>query len=129
MSLPMVALPYVADTRFHEAMTTFMSGYRGRAIAAVQESRAADPQEPLYAAEAGNLAMAGTDWAVARDGYLRAAELGSFNPAVFRQLAIADRNLGLHAEAVAAARRSVELGRFEPQNLALLDEVVPCITV
>jgi hypothetical protein len=47
VSLPMVAWPYVADSRFHEALTMLMSGDRGRAIALVQEARAAQPQEPV----------------------------------------------------------------------------------
>jgi hypothetical protein len=51
------------------------------------------------------------------------AQLGSFDPSVFRQLAVADQHLGLEVEAVAAARRSVELGRFDPRNRALLDEL------
>jgi hypothetical protein len=40
--------------------------------------------------------MAGGDWATARDAYRRAAQLG-VDPSVFRQLAIADEDLGLQA--------------------------------
>jgi putative inorganic carbon (HCO3(-)) transporter len=123
MPLPTIGWPYAADSRFREALTSLVAGDRGRAVALVLEARAAQPQEPLYAAEAGNLAMAGADWAAAREAYMRAAQLGSFNPSVFRQLAIADEHLGLKAEAVAAARRSVELNRFDPENLAVLHEV------
>lgn len=123
MSVPMIALPFWADSRFHEALTALVAGDRCRAIALVNQAMAAQPQESLYAAEAGNLAMAGDDWAAAREAYAKAAQLGSYNPAVFRQLAIADEHLGLHAEAEAAARRSNELGKFDPQNLAVLPEV------
>jgi len=123
MSVPALALPYVGDDRARQALSTFAAGDRGRATALIAEARAAQPQQVLYAAVAGNLATAGGDWAAAREAYLRAAQLGSFDPSVFRQLAVADQHLGLEVEAVAAARRSVELGRFDPRNRALLDEL------
>jgi hypothetical protein len=77
----------------------------------------------MYAAAAGNIAMADADWARAREAFMTAAGLGSFDPSVFRQLAIADDHLGLHAEAAVAAERSVELNRFDPRNLAVLQTV------
>src|SRR5882672_327846 len=123
MSVPALALPYVGDDRARQALSTFAAGDRGRATALIAEARAVQPQQVLYAAVAGNLATAGGDWVAAREAYLRAAQLGSFDPSVFRQLAVADQHLGLEVEAVAAARRSVELGRFDPRNRALLDEL------
>ncbi|HEY8814256.1 MAG TPA: hypothetical protein VIP57_04035 [Candidatus Dormibacteraeota bacterium] len=67
--------------------------------------------------------MVGSDWTRAREAYLSAADLGSFDPSVFRQLAVADEHLGLRAEAIAAAKRSVELNPFDPRNLAVLKTV------
>jgi hypothetical protein len=120
LALPAVAVPYIADARLHDALTAFAAGDQGRAVSLVTDARSLQPQQPLYAAAAGNVAMAGSDWSRARDAYRTAASLGSFDPSVFRQLAIADGHLGLHDEAVAAAKRSVELNRFDPRNLAVL---------
>jgi len=52
-----------------------------------------------------------------------AARLGAFSPAAFRYLALADDALGRSLEAVAAARRAVELDRYDPQNQAVLNKV------
>jgi hypothetical protein len=70
--------------------------------------------------EAGNLAFERCDWAAARIAYQDAARLGTYNPAVYRNLALADRALGLRSEGKAAARKAVELDRFDPANRALL---------
>ena len=43
-------------------------------------------------------------------------------PLVYRNLALADRELGLMAEGEVAARKAVELDRFDPANRALLAE-------
>jgi tetratricopeptide (TPR) repeat protein len=118
-----IALPYAADSTFHDAMTAFAAGDRGRAASLVADTRSLQPQEQAYAEAAGNVAMAGAEWTRAREAYMTAARLGSFDPLVFRQLAIADDHLGLHAEAIAAAKRSVELNRFDPRNLAVLQAV------
>jgi O-antigen ligase len=115
-----IAGPYAADSRLHDALTEFVAGNHGRAAALAADARSLQPQQQLYAAAAGNIAMASADWTAARDDYMTAARLGSFDPSVFRQLAVADDHLGLHAEAVAAAKRSVELNRFDPRNLAVL---------
>jgi putative inorganic carbon (HCO3(-)) transporter len=123
ISVPALVLPYVGDSRTRQALSTFGAADSGQAAALIAQARAAQPQQALYAAVAGNVATAGADWAAAREAYERAAELGSFDPSVFRQLAVADQHLGLEAEAVAAARRSVELGRFDPRNLAVLQEL------
>jgi O-antigen ligase len=123
LSVVAIGLPYVADTRLHDAFTAFAAGDRGRAGSLAAEARSLQPQEQMYAAAAGNIAMADADWARAREAFMTAAGLGSFDPSVFRQLAIADDHLGLHAEAVVAAERSVELNRFDPRNLAVLQTV------
>jgi putative inorganic carbon (HCO3(-)) transporter len=124
VSVVAIALPYVGDTGLREGLNAFAAGDTGRASRLVSEAGAVQPQQALYAAVAGNLSMAGGDWAAARDAYMRAARLGSFDPSVYRQLAIADEHLGLQAEAVAAARRSVELGGFDSRNRAVLAEVL-----
>jgi putative inorganic carbon (HCO3(-)) transporter len=124
LALPAIAMPYAADSRFHDALTAFVAGDRGRATSLVAEARGLQPQEQVYAAAAGNIAMAESDWTRAREAYITAAKLGSFDPSVFRQLAIADEHLGLQAEAIAAAKRSVELNRFDPRNLATLQAVM-----
>ena len=118
-----IAMPYSADARFRDALTAFAAGDRGSAASLVADARSLQPQQQVYAAAAGNVAMADADWTRAREAYMTAARLGSFDPSVFRQLAIADQHLGLHAEAVAAAKRSVELNRFDPRNLAVLQAV------
>ena len=124
VSVAAIALPYLGDTRLHAGLNAFAAGDIGRASGLVSQAGGVQPQEALYAAVAGNVAMADGDWAAARDAYMRAARLGSFDPSVFRQLAIADERLGLQAEAVAAARRSVELGGFDSRNRAVLAEVL-----
>jgi O-antigen ligase len=118
-----VAVPYSADSRFHDGMTALLAGDQGRAATLIADARSLQPQQPLYAAAAGNAALAGAEWVKAREAYLTAARLGSFDPSVFRQLAIADQQLGLRAEAIAAAKRSVELNRFDRRNQAVLQAV------
>jgi tetratricopeptide (TPR) repeat protein len=76
----------------------------------------------VYAVEVGNTAFERGDWASARIAYGDAARLGTYNPLVYRNLALADRNLGLLSEGMAAARKAVELNRFDPANRALLAE-------
>ena len=124
VSVATIALPFVGDTRLHDGLNAFATGDSGRASRLVSDAGVLQPHQALYAAVAGNLAMADGDWAAARDAYMRAARLGSFDPSVFRQLAVADEHLGLHAEAVAAARRSVELGGFDSRNRVVLAEVL-----
>ena len=125
LSVAAIAFPYVADTRLHDSLAAFTAGDRERAKGFLVDARTLQPQQQMYAAEVGNESMAAADWAAARDGYTTAANLGSFDPSVFRQLAIADEHLGLHDQAIAAAKRSVELNRFDPRNLAVLHALTP----
>ena len=60
------------------------------------------------------------DWATAREAYRTAARLGSYSPEMYRDLAIVEEHFGDHAAALAAARRAVELDRFDPDSQALL---------
>jgi Flp pilus assembly protein TadD len=70
--------------------------------------------------EVANIAFEQGDWSTARTYYLRAGQLGTYNPLVYRNLAFADRNLGLISEARAAALAAYELNRFDPVNQAVL---------
>ena len=70
----------------------------------------------------GNTAFEQNQWAAARTAYQDAAGLGTFNALVYRNLALADRNLGLLPEAREAARKAVQFDRFDPANQALLAE-------
>ena len=83
----------------------------------------------MYAIEAGNYALnldqngnpaTNADWSGARDACQRAARLGSYSPEMFQKLAGVDEHLGYHDEAVAAARRALELDRYDPTSQALL---------
>ncbi len=82
------------------------------------------PYESVYQVEIGSVAFERGLWAEARPAYLSADRLGTYNPRVLRNLALADRNLGLTAEALAAARRALALDRFDPANQALVDQLL-----
>ena len=83
----------------------------------------------VYAIVAGNYALnldendnpaADAEWVAAREAYDAAARLGSFSPEMFRHLAIVDEHLGDHAGAVAAARRALELDRYDAESQQLV---------
>jgi O-antigen ligase len=118
-----IAMPYAADSDLHDSMAALAAGDRVGAASLAADARVLQPQQQMYAAAAGNVAMADSDWTAAREAFMTAASLGSFDASVFRQLAIADEHLGFQAEAVVAAKRSVELNRFDPRNLAELETV------
>ncbi|HXC75627.1 MAG TPA: O-antigen ligase family protein [Candidatus Acidoferrum sp.] len=118
-----IGMPYVADSNLHDSMAALAAGDRVDAATFAADARVLQPQQEMYAVAAGNVAMADSDWTAAREAYMSAANLGSFDASVFRQLAIADEHLGLQVEAVVAAERSVELNRFDPRNLAFLKTV------
>jgi hypothetical protein len=78
------------------------------------------PYESVYAAEAGDIALAldakgnpgpSADWPAAREAYEAAATDGSDSPEMYRHLALTDSELGDRAGALAAARRALELDR------------------
>jgi hypothetical protein len=117
-----VALSYVADARLREAVDADFTGHKQEAQRLAAEARELAPWESVYAVEVANLASEQDAWAAAREAYGDAARLGTFNDLVYRNLALADRNLGLTAEARAAARQAVQLDRFDPANQALLAE-------
>src|ERR1700687_292653 len=122
LAIPTVALPYLADVRLNEAVHAEQLHPQAAAQLAA-DARGLNPQESVYAVEAGNVAFDNQDWATARDAYLDAIWLGTFSPRLYRHLAIADSNLGLPAQALAAARQAVYLDRWDPANQALLAQM------
>jgi O-antigen ligase len=119
------ALPYLADSRLLLAVNADAEGQHEVARAAAVQARDLGPRESVYAVELGNIDFEGMDWANAADAYADAARLGTYNPLVYRNLALADRNLGRRTEARAAAVKAVELDRYDPANQALLAEFGP----
>jgi O-antigen ligase len=124
--IPGVALPYLADADYYAAQATADSR---QARALIGQARQFAPYESRYATEAGNYALildangnvaADSDWVAARDAYRAAAGLGSYSPEMFRELALVDEHLGDHAGAVGAARRALELDRYDLVSQALL---------
>jgi O-antigen ligase len=132
-AIRVVAFPYVADAGFRAGLAAQAAGRLDAAKAAVFGARRLAPTESLYAGEAGDLELdlhgdvpgPRVDWAAARQQYLEAAALGSFNSAVFRRLALADRALGRTDDAIAAAKEAVELDRFSSANQELLRALSP----
>jgi hypothetical protein len=114
--------PYRADSRLLAAVQADIAGRWETARVASSEARALLPSESVYAVEAGNIAFEHGDWITASAAYQDAARLGTFNPLVYRNLALAERNLGRVPEARAAARKALELDRFDPANQALMAE-------
>jgi Flp pilus assembly protein TadD len=114
--------PYLADSRLRAAVNADAAGRVDEAQAAAAQARDLAPRESVYAVEVGNIAFERRDWSAAADAYSDAAVLGTYNPLVYRNLALADRNLGRWTEARAAAQKAVELDRFDPANRALLAE-------
>lgn len=111
---------YAADAELRAAVDADFSGNSAGALAPAGAATSLQPFESVYATEVGNIAFERGDWQAARIAYLAAARLGTFNPAVYRNLALADQHLGLYGEGRQAARRAVELNRFDPANVALL---------
>jgi putative inorganic carbon (HCO3(-)) transporter len=120
------AFPYIADADYRSALIA-RDASRGRPH--VAHARMLAPYESTYAAAAGDLALdldsndnpsPDANWISAYEAYTTAAELGGYAPETFRHLAVTDEHLGNHAGAVAAARRAVELDRYDPDSQALL---------
>jgi hypothetical protein len=124
-----VGRPLLADARFFSALEDAGRGQRPAAQLAIAAARQLSPEQSVYAVEAGNLDLGldsrgapspNADWRAARDDYTTAMRLGTFNPAAYRYLALADEVAGDHAGALTAARKAVELDRFDPINEAVL---------
>ncbi len=128
--VPFVIRPFVADAAFYAAVVAAGEGRRDDALRDIATARALAPEQSIYAVEAGNLDIslgssrhAAPDWVRARDDYMDAARLGTFNPLAFHYLAVSDLNLGRPREALDAARRAVELNRFDAASQAFLAQV------
>jgi O-antigen ligase len=112
--------PYLADSRLQVAVAADADGRLDAARVAAAQANQLTPQESVYAVEVGNIAFERSDWASAADAYDAASRLGTYNPLVYRNLALAEINLGRFSDARAAAGKAVELDRFDPANRALL---------
>ena len=117
-----VGVPLLADARLRDAVEADFAGRPPEAQPLAADAHSLQPQESVYAVEVGNLAFELDEWSAARAGYHEAARLGTYNPLVYRNLGLADRHLGLLDEGREAARKAVELDRFDPANQALLAE-------
>jgi O-antigen ligase len=115
--------PYLADSRLLAAVNADVQGHLDQAAAAAAQARKFAPQESVYAVEVGNIAFERGDWSRAADAYGAAARLGTYNPLIYRNLALADRNLARWAEARAAAQKAVEMDRYDPANQALMAQL------
>ena len=122
LAVVMTVFPYLADSQLRVAATADFEGRIDLAQAAAAQAHNLAPRESVYAVEMGNIAFERREWANAADAYSDAAMLGTYNPLVYRNLALADRNLGRFAEGRTAAQKAVELNRFDPANRALLAE-------
>jgi tetratricopeptide (TPR) repeat protein len=118
-----IVRPYLADSRLLAAVQADVAGRSDAARAPAMQARKLWPQESVYAVEVANIAFERGEWAKAASAYGEAAALGTYNPLVYRNLALADRNLGRMTEALAAARKAFELDRFDPANRALLAQL------
>jgi len=118
-----VVVPFVADVDLRRAYDDDVLGPRAQAAPLAATAAKLSPQESVYATEVANIAFERGRFADARAGYLEAARLGSFNPLVYRNLALADQRLGLIAEARDAAREAVQFGPYDPANQALLAQL------
>jgi len=119
LAVPAVLAPYLADRALVSAVAADASGSAEAASWAMQ-ARQWGPRESVYAVEVANVAFERRQWRQARDAYREAAGLGTFEPSVYRNLALADGALGLREEARVAALEALELNRFDPANQALV---------
>jgi len=115
-----VVRPYLADANLLAAVQADVAGRSDAARAPALRARQLWPPESVYAVEVANVAFERGAWAQAADAYLDAAALGTYNPLVYRNLALAELKLGRITEARAAARKAFELDRYDPANRALL---------
>jgi hypothetical protein len=120
-----IVVPYLADASLVVAVNADFSGHADQGVGPAIQAQQLWPYESVYAVEVGNLAFERGDWAAARDAYSDAVRLGTYNPAVYRNLALSDQHLGRTDEAHTAARKAVELDRFDPANRALLAQFEP----
>jgi len=121
-----------ADRIFARAITDAGVGAKDTARLEVAWARTLNPHQSIYAVEAGHLALdmrfgfrpgPNADVVAARNAYQDAVQLGTTDPSAYRGLAVADAALGDRADAIAAARRAVQLNSLDPGNAAVLQIV------
>ena len=120
---PAVVYPYLADSQLRLALNAEYAGDRAAGWTFAGRAAGLAPQESVYKVEVANVAIDRRDLQAARAAYLDAIRLGTYNPFVYRNLALVDIQLGRRAEALTAARAAVELNRFDPANQALLAQL------
>ena len=120
-----VVRPYLADANLLSAVQADVSGRSDAARGPALTARQLWPPESVYAVEVANIAFERGEWVQAADAYRDAAALGTYNPLVYRNLALAELKLGRITEARAAARRAFELDQYDPANRALLAQLDP----
>ena len=123
LSIPLVVFPLVADTQLRLALDALSRGDRDAGWELAARAASLAPQESVYRVEVANVAIDRHDLPAARLAYLEAVRLGTYNPFVYRNLALVDVQLGRRAEALSAARMAVELNRFDPANQALVAQL------
>ena len=131
VSVPAVIFPYLADVTYRNALADVARGDPAVAQTDIDLARWFTPTESVYAVAAGDFALRlqgdtvgpDPDWFRARRAFEDAARLGTYLPSVYRHLAIADLQLGRHEEALIAARKAVQLNRFDPANQEVLQQV------
>jgi putative inorganic carbon (HCO3(-)) transporter len=123
LAVPLVIYPYVADAQLRQAIDLASRGRPGEAQAAAELAASFAPQESVYSVELANLAVERHDLIAARAAYLEAARLGTYNAFVYMNLALVDLQLGRREEALSAARKAVELNRFDPATQALVSQI------
>ncbi len=122
-AVPAVVYPYIADSQLRLALNAEYTGDRAAGWTFAGRAAGLAPQESVYEVEVANVAIDRHDLQAARAAYLIAIRLGTYNPFVYRNLALVDIQLGRRAEALTAARAAVELNRFDPANQALLAQL------
>ncbi len=120
LAVPAVALPYAADVQLRQALD---AGSPADAQTAATLAANLAPEESVYQVELANIAIERHDLNKARAAYLEAIRLGTYNPFVYMNLALVDIQLGRRVEALAAAKRAVELNPFDPASQALVAQL------
>jgi O-antigen ligase len=130
--LPALVAPYLADSTYLDAQGAWHAHRIAAARDDIARAHLLAPGESAYAAYAGDLALdldsngepgPGARWVDASEAYGSAAQLGSFDPAVYRHLALVDKHLGRLTEARAAALEAGALGPFDSRNRSLLRQL------
>jgi putative inorganic carbon (HCO3(-)) transporter len=123
---------YIADVDFSRSATAQAVGDRGRAQTTITRARRLVPDQSLYAAEAGSIALdldgngrPGPDaaWSAAHEAYAAAVRLGTYSPRLYYYLALADQALGKREDAIRAIREGLQLSPGDPVMRALFTQL------